>query len=71
MRTGLYPAARTAVRHNPARRSFYARLRAAGKPDKVAVVAAMRKLLLMLNAIRRDQHPFQCPAVPVEVAMVP
>jgi transposase len=71
VRAVLYMAARTAVRHNPALALFYARLRAAGKPDKVALTAAMRKLLLILNAILRDQRPFQFPAQPQEVAMHP
>jgi transposase len=66
VRTVLYMAARTAVRHNPALVPFYTRLRAAGKLDKVALVAAMRKLLLILNAIIRDQRPFQPPAPPQE-----
>lgn len=50
LRKGLYMATLTAVRCNPHLRQFYARLRGAGKQPKVALVAAMRKLLLHLNA---------------------
>ena len=46
-----------AVRHNPALRAFYLRLVAAGKPKKLALTAAMRKLVVILNALVRDgQH---------------
>ncbi|TQU17449.1 IS110 family transposase, partial [Xanthomonas perforans] len=44
-----------AVRFNSSLREFYQRLRAKGKAGKVAVVAAMRKLLVILNAKMRDQ----------------
>ncbi|MCL1534194.1 IS110 family transposase, partial [Xanthomonas nasturtii] len=44
-----------AVRFNPALREFYQRLRTQGKAGKVALVAAMRKLLVILNAKMRDQ----------------
>jgi transposase len=54
VRSGLYMACLSAVRHNPVLRAFYARLRAAGKAVKVAQVAAMRKLLVILNAMVRD-----------------
>jgi transposase len=47
-----------AIRHNPALKSFYRRLREAGKPARLALVAAMRKLLTILNAILRDQRPW-------------
>jgi len=39
------------VRHNPVLRPFYARLITAGKPKKVALVACMHKLLIILNAM--------------------
>jgi transposase len=45
VRAMLYPAARAAIRFNPAVGNLYARLRAKGKPDIVCVVACMRKLL--------------------------
>jgi transposase len=51
VRAALYMATLVATRHNPAIRHFYQRLCAAGKPRKVALVAAMRKLLSILNAI--------------------
>ena len=47
----LYMGALVASRHNPAIRDFYQRLLAAGKPKKVALVACMRKLLVVLNAM--------------------
>lgn len=53
VRRTLYMAALVATRHNPVLRVFYERLLAAGKPKKVAIVAAMRKLLGMLNAIAK------------------
>lgn len=54
VRTALYMAALSAVRYNPALRAFHTRLRAAGKAKKVAIVACMRKLLTILNAMLRD-----------------
>jgi len=55
VRVVLYMATLSAVRCNPAIRTFYQRLRAAGKMPKVALVACMRKLLTILNAMLRDQ----------------
>ena len=54
VRRTLYMAALSARRHNPVIREFYERLAAAGKPGKVALVACMRKLLTILNAMMRD-----------------
>lgn len=51
VRSSLYMAALVASRHNPTLATFYRRLRAAGKPAKVALVAVMRKLLTILNAM--------------------
>lgn len=51
VRNVLYMGTLAAVRCNPVLRAFYERLVAAGKPKKVALVAAMRKLLLILNAM--------------------
>jgi len=59
VRRKLYMAALTASRYNPVLREFYQRLRAAGKPGKVALVACMRKLLVMLNAMVRDGRSWQ------------
>jgi transposase len=63
VRSTLYMAALVAVRWNPVLRAFYQRLRAAGKRPKVALVAAMRKLLLILNAMLKAQQPWT-PRVP-------
>lgn len=62
VRATLYMAGLSAVRHNPPLRAFYTRLRAAGKAVKVAQVAAMRKLLVTLNAMLRENRPWD-PAV--------
>ena len=56
VRAPLYMACLVAIRHNPPLRSFYRRLRDAGKPARVALVAVMRKLLVTLNAIIRDNR---------------
>lgn len=55
VRKALYMAAMVAVRFNPTLKAFYERLLAAGKLKKVALIAAARKLLTMLNAMVRDQ----------------
>lgn len=51
VRAVLYMAALVGLKHNPILRAFYERLRAAGKPFKVAATACMRKLLTILNAM--------------------
>lgn len=51
VRAALYMAALVGLKHNPVLRVFYERLRAAGKPFKVAATACMRKLLTILNAM--------------------
>ncbi len=55
VRSVVYMATLSAIRFNPAIKAFYSRLIAAGKPKKVAIVACMRKLLTILNAMLRDQ----------------
>ncbi len=55
VRATLYMGTLVATRHNPAIKEFYERLLAAGKPKKVALVACMRKLLCILNAMMRDR----------------
>lgn len=55
VRSVVYMAAIVAMRHNEVIRVFYERLVKAGKPKKVAIVACMRKLLTILNAMLRDQ----------------
>jgi len=59
VRGALYMGALVASRFNPVIKAFYQRLLAAGKSKKLALVACMRKLLVTLNAILRDQTPWQ------------
>lgn len=54
VREALYMAALTAIRYEPRLRTFYAGLKAKGKASKVALVAVMRKMLVILNARKRD-----------------
>jgi transposase len=61
VRCALYMAVVAAIRCNPTLRSFYARLKAAGKAPMVAITATMRKLLIMLNAMLRDRTPWTPP----------
>jgi transposase len=58
VRAVLYMGALVAARCNPIIRAFHARLIASGKLPKVALVACMRKLLTILNAIVRDRTPW-------------
>ena len=65
LRRVLYLATVASVRWNPALKAFYQRLRAAGKPAKVALIASARKLLVILNSMLKTKtawrsHP--CPA---------
>ena len=55
VRTALYMATVSAITHNPTIRAAYRRWRAAGKLPKVALVAAMHKLLIHLNAMLHQQ----------------
>ena len=64
VRAALYMGALVATRHNPVLKGFYERLLKAGKPKKVALVACMRKLLTILNAVLRD-HSCWCPTHPL------
>ncbi|MGH6914964.1 MAG: transposase, partial [Geminicoccales bacterium] len=61
VRSVLYMATLVAVRHNVALRAFYQRLVASGKAKKLALVAAMRKLVVILNALLRDATPWRAP----------
>lgn len=54
----LYMAAFTAIRSNPVIKDFYERLIARGKPHKVALVACMRKMITILNAMARSNTPW-------------
>lgn len=58
IRTVLYMATVAAIRWNPILKTFYNRLISKGKVKKVALVACMRKLLIILNAMIRDMKPF-------------
>lgn len=58
IRTVLYMCAVAGVRCNPVLKGFYGRLKAQGKPSKVALTACVRKLIVMLNAMVRDQKPW-------------
>ena len=59
VRAALYMAVLVTLRRNLPLAQTYHRLRAAGKPAKVAIVACMRKLITILNAILRDKTPWQ------------
>jgi transposase len=59
VRATLYLSALVAVRYNPVLKTFYNRLRAAGKAAKVALTACMRKLLTILNAMLKSHTPWQ------------
>ena len=58
VRSALYMAAITARRCNPAIRAFADRLAEAGKPFKLTIVACMRKLLTILNAMLKTNQPW-------------
>lgn len=62
VRKALYMATVSAIRSNPPIRDFYQRLKSNGKPSKVALTASMRKLLVMLNAMLRDETPWRLSA---------
>lgn len=61
VRAALFMGALVASRHNPVLKAFRDRLVAQGKPKIVAIIATARKLLTILNAIIRDQKPWQTP----------
>ena len=65
VRSALYMSIWSATKYNPVIRPFYQRLRARGKSAKVAQVAAMRKLLVILNAMLRDQRDWD-PNIPLQ-----
>ena len=58
LRDILFMAALTASKHNPTFKTFYDRLRASGKPHKVALIAVLRKLITTLNAMIHSQKVF-------------
>lgn len=59
VRQVLFMAALSAIKSNPKIKAFYQRLVDAGKPKKVAITAAMRKLLTILNALLRNRTPWR------------
>ncbi|HAL0640981.1 TPA: IS110 family transposase [Escherichia coli] len=59
LRNVLFMAVLSAVRFNPVLKAFFARLVAAGKPKKVALVACMRRMVCILNAMLRDGSRFE------------
>lgn len=59
VRRAPYMATMSALRCDPVIRGWYDRLTAAGKPPKVALVACMRKLLTIMNAMMKSQIPWQ------------
>ena len=63
VRSALYMAAVSAIQANATIRAFYQRLRAAGKPGKVAITACMHKMLTILNAMVRSQTRWQEPKI--------
>ena len=68
LRTALWMPVLGAVRRNPWLRTFYERLRAAGKPPKLALVAAMRKLLHAVYSVAKNRKPFVIQATPARAA---
>jgi transposase len=71
VRNTLYMATLAALRCNPVIRAFSARLKAAGKPSKVRIVACMRKLLTLLNAMARDRLTWDQLDVVKKLAIAP
>lgn len=59
VRTVLFMGAMVAKKHNPVLRAFFDRLVRAGKPKMLALIAVARKLLTILNAVLRDNRPWQ------------
>lgn len=63
IRAVLYMATVAGTRFNPVIRACFRRLRAAGKPPKVALTACMRRLITILNAMVKTQQPWRAPAL--------
>ena len=66
IRRVLYMSALVATRHNPTMQRFYKRLIAKGKPKKVALVAVMRKLLVVLNAMVKNNQNWREPSLALD-----
>lgn len=58
-RRSLYMSTLVAIKHNPPIKKFYNKLLEKGKPKKVAIIACLHKLLIILNAMVRDMKPWQ------------
>jgi transposase len=58
VRATLYMGAIVAMRHNPIIKAFYDRLIERGKPKKLAITACVHKMLVILNAMVRDNKPW-------------
>ena len=63
VRRVLFMATQVAARFNPTLKAFKQRLLATGKKPKVAIIAAMRKLIVTLNAMVRDNLPWRSVAI--------
>jgi transposase len=70
LRAKLYMPTIAATKFNPWLRAFYRRLRAAGKPGKVALIAAMRKLLHAVYSVAKNRRPFT-PHLPAHAEAIP
>ena len=66
VRKVLYMAALVSTKYNARLKAFYQRLVSQGKPKKVALVAVMRKLLVTLNVMIRDQQMWREPALALD-----
>ena len=58
VRSRLYMPTLVAIRYNPAIKKYYQHLLSQGKPKKVAIIAAMRKLLIILNTMTKNNQPW-------------
>ena len=67
VRTGLYMATKVSTRHNPTIRGFYPHLLAQGNPKPLALIACLRKLLVILNAMLKQNQAWN-PPMPPQVA---
>ena len=63
VRTVLYMAMMSAMQSNPVFKATYQRLLAAGKPKKVAIIACIRKMIVILNSMLRDGVMWEAPKV--------
>lgn len=71
LRKALWMPLLVAVRYNPWLRHYYQRLRTRGKHPKVALTAALRKLLTAIYSVAKNQKPFSTPPTPTDNATPP